>query len=152
MRATIDGSALSGFQSFADAVARALSAQTGEPAYFGWHLSSFEDCLCGGFIGRPPYEIVVEDADAMLLGFGHAGLVRYCDETMEREFPPTVKLTDPAELEARDWYVTTRRAAEAGSGPTLLDHLFEIVEHLGSSLTLRARDGRVLRSTPAPVP
>ena len=147
MRATIDGSDLSSFQSFADAVARALAAQTGEPAYFGWHLSSFEDCLCGGFIGRPPYEIVVDDADAMLLRFGHAGLVRYCDETMEREYPPTVKLTDPTDLEFRDWYVTTRQAAEAGAGPTLLDCIFEVVEHMGSSLTLRARDGRVLRST-----
>ncbi|MCY0990564.1 hypothetical protein OV203_25705 [Nannocystis sp. ILAH1] len=58
-----------------------------------------------------------------------------------------MKITDPTDLEFRDWYVTTRQAAEAGSGPTLLDYIFKVVEPLGSSLTLRARDGRVLRST-----
>lgn len=70
MRAIIDGANISSMRIFAEEVGKALAAGTGGASYFGRDLNSFHDCLCGGYIGWPPYEIVIENAENMLEPWG----------------------------------------------------------------------------------
>jgi hypothetical protein len=59
---TLEGSNLSTWQGFIDALAMALEGRGG---YFGWDLHSLQDCLCGGYSPHPPpYHVVVDNAES----------------------------------------------------------------------------------------
>lgn len=143
MKLRISGKQIRDFQSFCDAIADAI-AQTESAVcvrYFGFDLHSFGDCLRGGFLGTPPYEIEIADGEAMLERMGHSGLELYCRQMIDIIEVGGRGLVD---ADSRAWYEDVRRAAVQGNGPTLLDYIAEVVEASPASLTVKGEDGKVL--------
>lgn len=105
---------------------------------------TLQDCLHGGFLGEPPYDITVHDADAMTRRFGHEGLVRYCDAILGVIAAGGQGIVT---RDAQPWYVSRRAQASARRpGATLLDALGDdVIEHAPARLRLVASNGEVLR-------
>lgn len=136
MHITLDGTKIRDVGSFLDELSRALGS--GDPsAYFGWELHSLNDCLQGGFLGEPPYDVQVANAEPMVLAFGHKGWSRYCAEM--------IRVIDEGgrglvQNDSREWYVEEKRAADRGEGSTLLDALFEVFQCGTSTLNLTSTE------------
>lgn len=141
MQITLDGTKVLDFSSFTDQVASALSGDhVLEKPYFGFDLHSFGDCLHGGFLGAPPYHIVVTNAEPMIEAMGHLGLANYCQKMLEVIRAGGRGLVQE---DSRGWYEETEATARQGRGPTLLELLIEVVQGAPASLTLLDRDGTV---------
>ncbi|MEU0150180.1 barstar family protein [Streptomyces sp. NPDC006288] len=121
----IDGSGITGLDSFWDAVGEAVNGPGG---YFGRNLDAFADCLGGGFGTPGDGSFVIEwrdhaqSADAL----GHAETARRLERLLPRVHP-----TGRAGLERE------LAEARAGRGPTLFDQLVEIITDRTEPGTLR---------------
>ena len=130
----LDGSKIHDLPSFIAALAAALAESDSkaddenedgiaEP-YFGWDLHSLQDCLQGGYLGTPPYEITVRDAEPMLRAFGREGYARYCESMLEVIAAGGRGLVREDSLR---WYRRARDTAERGVGPTLFNVLCSVI-------------------------
>lgn len=137
---SIDGSDVADLAQLIAAIVRCI-APDDPGAYFGWDLHSFGDCLRGGWLGVPPCEIEVRNAEHMVESFDHKGSAAYYEHMLEvidqggRGF---------AKEEARDSYAAYLAAAIAGEGPTLLDEVLTVVRGSRASLRLFSSSGRLL--------
>lgn len=132
MKIVINGNEITDFSSFVDAIAARFKGE--ESSYFGFDLHSFGDCLHGGYLGSPPYDIVIENSSRLVAVMDHKGLARYCEDML--------RIIDTGgrglvQEDARNWYEHMRLNAEQGVGPTLLDLILEVVDEAPASLTLR---------------
>ena len=112
MKILINGAQVHDFKTFTKEVAHSISQGAKDVGYFGFDLHSFGDCLQGGFLGLPPYDIVVEHADHMVTAMNHHGLVDYCDTMLELIENGGRGLVQE---DSRSWYQTTREAALPGN-------------------------------------
>ncbi|MFJ8859179.1 barstar family protein [Streptomyces sp. NPDC102451] len=121
----IDGSRITGLDSFWDAIGEAVNGPGG---YFGRNLDAFADCLGGGF-GTP------EDGAFVIEWHDHAGSARALghEETARRleALLPRVHHTNRARVEGE------LAEARAGRGPTLFDVLVGIITERTGPGTLR---------------
>ena len=143
MKITIAGSKVRDFAAFCDELAAALAQN--EPSsmsrYFGFDLHSFNDCLHGGFLGVPPYDIEIEEGQIMIDALDHAGLALYCRQMLRIIESGGRGLVT---ADSRVWYESVLCDALEGKGPTLLDLVAEVVEVSPASLTLRGKDQSIL--------
>ncbi|MBK6917052.1 MAG: hypothetical protein IPH07_06600 [Deltaproteobacteria bacterium] len=143
MKVLISGYQARDFASFCDAVATGIAQNDplSTSRYFGFDLDSFIDCLHGGFLGAPPYDIEVEDGQVMVDALGYAALEQYC-----RQMLAIIDAGGRGLVKAdyRSWYEDVLRDALEGNGPTLLDLIGEAIEVSPASLTLRGKDQAVL--------
>ena len=133
MKIIINGARVRDFRTFVAEVERELSPSGTGSEYFGFDLHSFGDCLQGGYLGTPPYEIIVEHAAAMIEAMDHRGLVLYCEEMLNVIDKGGRGLVQE---DSRRWYEITRDAAVAKSGPTLLQFLIDVIDAAPAKLTL----------------
>ncbi|MGW0792363.1 barstar family protein [Streptomyces sp. NPDC002911] len=121
----IDGSGITGLDSFWDAIGEAVNGPGG---YFGRSLDAFADCLGGGF-GTPedgPFVIEWRDHAHSARALGHEETARRLDRLL-----PRVHTTNRARVERE------LAEARAGRGPTLFDQLVEIIAERTAPGTLR---------------
>lgn len=121
----IDGSRITGLDSFWDVVGEAVNGPGGR---FGRNLDAFADCLGGGF-GTP------EDGDFVIEWHDHARSARALghEETARRLEArlPRVHHSNRARVEEE------LAEARAGRGPTLFDVIVEIITERTGPGTLR---------------
>jgi len=142
MLVSLDGSKISDFKSFLGELSATL-ADAEQPVYFGWELHSLGDCLQGGYVGNPPYDIEVRNAERMIAAFGHAGMSSYCTAML--------RVIDGGgrglvQEESREWLAAAQRSADREEGPTLLDALFDVFRAAPATIRLISADGRELGS------
>ncbi|MEU5658508.1 barstar family protein [Streptomyces sp. NPDC047737] len=121
----IDGSGITGLESFWDAIGEAVNGPGG---YFGRNLDAFADCLSGGF-GTPDDGVFViewHDHAHSARALGHEETARRLERLLPRVHP-TNRTRVEAEL----------ADARAGRGPTLFDELVEIITGRTAPGTLR---------------
>lgn len=121
----IDGSAVTGLDSFWDAVGEAVNGAGG---YFGRSPDAFADCLGGGF-GTPEDGVfVIEWRDHALSAraLGHEETARRLERILPRAHPTNRARVERELAEAR-----------AGRGPTVFDQLVEIITDRTRPGTLR---------------
>ncbi|MEU8710139.1 barstar family protein [Streptomyces sp. NPDC048565] len=121
----IDGSRITGLDSFWDVIGEAVNGPGG---YFGRNLDAFADCLSGG-LGTPQDEsFVIEwhDHARSVLALGHEETARRLAGLLTRAHP-----TNRARLERE------LADARAGRGPTLFDQLVGIIGERTGPGTLR---------------
>ncbi len=148
MKLLLDGATITDLPSFTAQVASAISRDAdAAPRYFGFDLHSLGDRLHGGFLGAPPYEVVVERNAGMILAMGHGGLAQYCRDMLAIIDAGGRGLVQE---DSRSWHEQTRAAAPRAEGPTLLDLLMDVVQAAPASLTLLDDDGSVRPSAWAP--
>ncbi|MFF5900556.1 barstar family protein [Streptomyces argenteolus] len=123
----IDGSAVTGLDSFWDAIGEAVNGPGG---YFGRGLDAFADCLSGGFGTPDDGAFVIEWRDHVhsAHALGHEETARRLEGLLPRVHP-----TNRARVEAE------LAEARAGRGPTLFDLLVEIITDRTAPGTLRLR-------------
>ena len=79
------------------------------------------------------YEIIVEQAAAMIEAMDHRGLVLYCEAMLNVIDKGGLGLVRE---DRRHWHEITRGAAIAKSGPTLLQLLIDVIDAAPATLTL----------------
>lgn len=144
MKIVINGARVKNFATFIAEIAQELSSGDAELGYFGFDLDSFGDCLHGGYLGAPPYDIVVEHAMPMIAAMDHHGLIRYCDEMLAVIDGGGRGLVRE---DSRHWYENTRNEARTESGPTLLQLLMEVIQASPATLTLLDDNGSVVATS-----
>lgn len=121
----IDGSGITGLESFWDAIGEAVNGPGG---YFGRGLDAFADCLSGGF-GTPDDGVFViewRDHTRSARALGHEETARRLERLLPRVHPTNRSLFEAKLADAR-----------AGRGPTLFDQLVEIITERTAPGTLR---------------
>lgn len=121
----IEGAEVTGLERFWQVIGEAVNGPGG---YFGSNLDAFADCLSGGMGTPDDGDFVIEWRDHALSAraLGHEETARRLRTALPRVHP-----TNRARLEA------DLAAAEAGRGPTLFDHLVEIITERTPPGTLR---------------
>ncbi|MCX5417495.1 barstar family protein [Streptomyces sp. NBC_00059] len=121
----IDGSGITGLESFWDAIGEAVNGPGG---YFGRGLDAFADCLSGGFGTPDDGSFVIEwrDHARSARALGHEETARRLERLLPRAHP-----TNRARLERE------LAEARAGRGPTLFGQLVGIITERTAPGTLR---------------
>ncbi|MFC9945499.1 barstar family protein [Streptomyces pratensis] len=121
----IDGSGITGLDSFWDAIGEAVNGPGG---YFGRSLDAFADCLGGGFGTPDDGSFVIEwrDHAASARALGHEETARRLEALLPRVHPTNRERVGLELTEAR-----------SGRGPTLFDQLVEIITDRTGPGTLR---------------
>lgn len=133
-KAIVDAQGVSDLDTFILRLAEALSGVPDKPPYFGWDLHSLHDCFFGGFIGTPPYDIDVVNAENMVIAFDQ--------DALRREIEDSARIR---EMRA------PRRGSDAPKYPppeteTLMDALFELALGAPVRLCVYASNGELIRS------
>ncbi|HWU08703.1 MAG TPA: barstar family protein [Streptomyces sp.] len=121
----IDGSRITGLDSFFDAIGEAVNGPGG---YFGRSLDALADCLGGGFGTPEDGSFVIEwrDHASSARALGHEETARRLERLLPRVHPTNRARVERELAEAR-----------AGRGPTLFGRLVEIITDRTGPGTLR---------------
>ena len=143
MNIIINGSKVHDFGSFVSELVAGMPAKDRGDAYFGFDLNSFSDCLHGGYLGYPPYDIVATDGHHLIRAMGHDALVHYCSDMLRIIECGGRGLV---QADSRRWYEVKMALAQKGAGETLLELLCEVIREAPASLTLLDEQRRIVRT------
>ncbi len=124
---SIDASRVFGLSSFLRLVAVAL-----DTPYFGWDLTSFADCLYGGFAPTaPPYRFEVSSRSMLVSRLGYSATKDYCAQKLIRVYRE-ISLAEPRidsfEMENKEYFEAWFSRAVSEEGETLFDELVELLD------------------------